>query len=155
MSSPADCLVSALLNDGPAFRRLVGENQRRLADSAAFMRKWFEDRGMKPQQSNAGHFMLVDVRERLGIKTFEDEKEIALKSVPCGVLVVSTLSGGAVKGSGASGRARGTKVKAGASDPAADTDWEVESPKLAAPCEMAMLRDCVRSLIRSPAILGS
>lgn len=81
--------MSALLNDDVAFKRLIGENQRRLADSAAFMRKWFEDRGMKPMQSNAGHFMMVDVRERLNIKSFEDEKDIAIKSVPCGVLVVS------------------------------------------------------------------
>lgn len=55
------------------------------------MRDWFEKRGMKPMQSNAGHFMMIDVRERLGIRTFEDEKDIAIKSVPHGVLVVSTV----------------------------------------------------------------
>lgn len=45
---------------------------------------------MKPQQSNAGHFMLVDVRDRLNVKTFEDEKDIAVRCTANGVLVVST-----------------------------------------------------------------
>lgn len=83
--------MSALLNDTGSFQKLIKENQSRLADSAAFMRSWFEKRGMKPMQSNAGHFMMVDVRERLGIKTFEDEKEISVKCVPEGVLVVSPI----------------------------------------------------------------
>lgn len=89
MSSPADCLVSALINDDATFQRLMAENRRRLADSAAFVRDWFSARGMHPQQSNAGHFMLIDVRDRLGVRTWDDEKDIALKSVPAGVLVVS------------------------------------------------------------------
>lgn len=53
VSSPADALLSYLLNDKPTFRKMVALNQARLADSAAHVRDWFEKRGFKPFQSNA------------------------------------------------------------------------------------------------------
>lgn len=87
ISSPADVLISGLLNDDTAFKHFVKLNQDRLADSAAHVRAWFEKRGCIPRQSNATHFMLVDARERLGIKTWDDEREINIKAAAKGVVI--------------------------------------------------------------------
>ncbi|RSH82382.1 uncharacterized protein EHS24_007349 [Apiotrichum porosum] len=87
VSSPADALLSYLLNDKPTFRKMVALNQARLADSAAHVRDWFEKRGFKPFQSNAGHFMMVDGRDVFHFKNFEEERAFAHKCIDAGVVV--------------------------------------------------------------------
>jgi hypothetical protein len=53
----------------------VAENRRRLTDSAAYLTKWFEDRGFKVYPANAGHFLWVDFGDRVGWDTWDRELE--------------------------------------------------------------------------------
>lgn len=51
----------------------VAENRRRLTESAAYMTRWFTDRGFRVYPANAGHFLWVDFGDRLGWDTWEKE----------------------------------------------------------------------------------
>jgi hypothetical protein len=51
----------------------VTENRRRLTESAAYMTRWFTDRGFRVYPANAGHFLWVDFGDRLGWDTWEKE----------------------------------------------------------------------------------
>lgn len=53
----------------------VAENRRCLTDSAAYLTKWFEERGFKVYPANAGHFLWVDFGDRVGWDTWERELE--------------------------------------------------------------------------------
>jgi 1-aminocyclopropane-1-carboxylate synthase len=81
VSSPADCLFSALLEapsqDGSEQYRtwFIRENQRRLESNYRLARDWLVDRGFHVVPSNAGHFLWVDIGSKLGWKTVEDEEE--------------------------------------------------------------------------------
>lgn len=46
VSSPADVLLSTLLNDKPAFKAMISENRRRLTAASTFCREWFRKRGV-------------------------------------------------------------------------------------------------------------
>lgn len=51
----------------------IAENRRRLTESAAYMTRWFTDRGFRVYPANAGHFLWVDFGDRLGWDTWEKE----------------------------------------------------------------------------------
>lgn len=53
VSSPADVLISALLNDKPKFKELTSLNRKRLAEAASYVSEWFKARGMTPFPANA------------------------------------------------------------------------------------------------------
>jgi hypothetical protein len=53
VSSPADVIFSALLNDKPFLRSFIHTNRMRLAEAQAYTRQWFTDRGVAVADSNA------------------------------------------------------------------------------------------------------
>lgn len=53
VSSPADVIFSALLNDKVALNGFIKTNQSRLAEAQAYTRGWFQDRGVTVADSNA------------------------------------------------------------------------------------------------------
>lgn len=53
VSSPADALISYLLNDKPSFKHFTKRNSELLAKNAKQVGDWFEQRGCKPIQANA------------------------------------------------------------------------------------------------------
>ncbi|OWT41640.1 hypothetical protein J008_01476 [Cryptococcus neoformans] len=91
VSSPADVLLSTLLNDKPAFKAMISENRRRLTAASTFCREWFRKRGVHAFNTVAGHFMLVDFQKHLNITTFNQEKELWQRLLDAGVY---TATGG-------------------------------------------------------------
>jgi 1-aminocyclopropane-1-carboxylate synthase len=53
VSSPADVIWSSILSDRCALEDFLGENKRRLGAAQAFVRGWFEERGVEVAHSNA------------------------------------------------------------------------------------------------------
>ena len=53
VSSPADVIFSALLNDQDALTEFIKTNQARLAEAHKYTRDWFEARGVFVANSNA------------------------------------------------------------------------------------------------------
>jgi 1-aminocyclopropane-1-carboxylate synthase len=53
VSSPADVIFSALLNDKAFLKNFITTNRQRLGEAYAFTRKWFNDRGVEVAHSNA------------------------------------------------------------------------------------------------------
>lgn len=105
VSSPADVLLSTLLNDKPAFKAMISENRRRLTAASTFCREWFRKRGVHAFNTVAyvpclskqktkfllffsGHFMLVDFQKHLNITTFNQEKELWQRLLDAGVYTV-------------------------------------------------------------------
>ncbi|WOO77223.1 putative aminotransferase aclI [Vanrija pseudolonga] len=87
VSSAADVIFSSLLNDRETLHRFTAQNRKLLTEAAKHTREWFEERGCKPLQTNAGHFILVDIRPRTGITTFEEERNFVRKCMANGVMV--------------------------------------------------------------------
>jgi DNA-binding transcriptional MocR family regulator len=83
VSSPADVLLSALLTSPTSptassatfLDWFIKENRRRLTVAHALVRSWFERRGVRVADSNAGHFCWVQLGERMGWTTLADEKQ--------------------------------------------------------------------------------
>ncbi|WWC89629.1 uncharacterized protein L201_004554 [Kwoniella dendrophila CBS 6074] len=92
VSSPADVLLSELLNDKPKFKAMIAENRRRLTAASSYCREWFMARGIPAMDTVAGHFMFVDFREHLNITTFDQEKALWQRLMDVGVY---TATGGA------------------------------------------------------------
>jgi hypothetical protein len=82
------CGVSLLLS-GEYLDWFITENANRLADAQKFTRAWFEARGMMVLDSNAGHFVWVDIGSRKGWSTLAEEQEAFQKCLDGGVYVVS------------------------------------------------------------------
>jgi len=53
VSSPADVIFSALLNDKAFLRNFIHTNRARLAEAQSYTRQWFADRGVTVAASNA------------------------------------------------------------------------------------------------------
>lgn len=53
ISSPADVIWSALLTDREKLGEFVALNRQRLSEAGAFVREWFESRGVPVAHSNA------------------------------------------------------------------------------------------------------
>lgn len=77
--------MSYLLNDKPTLRKMIDTNQKRLAESAAYVSSWFKARGFKPFPGNAGHFTMIDGSDVFRFKSFEEEKEFATLAHQMGV----------------------------------------------------------------------
>lgn len=58
VSSPADVIFSALLNDKTGLKTFIKTNQSRLSQAQMYTRQWFQDRGVAVADSNAyvAHF---------------------------------------------------------------------------------------------------
>jgi len=52
VSSPADVLVSAVLNNKSKFKELTTLNRKRLGEASAYVAEWFKKRGMTPFPCN-------------------------------------------------------------------------------------------------------
>ena len=97
ISSPADVLFSALLTSKSSptpsnqtfLAWFVKENRRRLTEAHAVVRTWFEERGVRVADSNAGHFCWVQVGERMGWRSVAEEKAGFQKMLDGGVYLVS------------------------------------------------------------------
>ncbi|KAL1413398.1 hypothetical protein Q8F55_001164 [Vanrija albida] len=87
VSSAADVIFSSLLNDRETLHRFTAENRRLLTAASKHTREWFEARGCKPMQTNAGHFILVDIRPRTGITTLDEERAFVRTCMANGVMV--------------------------------------------------------------------
>lgn len=61
VSSPADALFSALLNDDEYYAWFVKTNKERLTKAYERIKKWCMAHGIPFKHSNAGHFVLVDL----------------------------------------------------------------------------------------------
>jgi 1-aminocyclopropane-1-carboxylate synthase len=88
ISSPADVIFSTLLTD-PYLPKFLALNRSRLGKAQAFVRDWFEHRGVFVRPCNAGHFIWVDLASRLEIKTETEEKRIFQRLLDQGVYIVS------------------------------------------------------------------
>lgn len=87
ISSPADVLFTALLTSPPPASAISAsstvaapksyvewftqENRRRLTEAHAYVRGWFEERGCPVADSNAGHFVWVDIGARVHWTSFD------------------------------------------------------------------------------------
>lgn len=110
ISSPADVLFTALLTaPAPApsssstsssavinssappsyVSWFLSENRTRLAEAHTFLRGWFEARGVRVADVCAGHFVWVNLGERMGWKTEQEEKKGFQVLLDGGVYVVS------------------------------------------------------------------
>lgn len=61
VSSPADALFSALLNDENFYSSFVSTNRTRLTEAYEHIKAWCVRHGIPYKPSNAGHFLLVDL----------------------------------------------------------------------------------------------
>ncbi|CAK9786745.1 PLP-dependent transferase [Cutaneotrichosporon oleaginosum] len=87
ISSPADVIWSALLTDEARLAEFVALNRARLAEAAAYVRAWFEARGVHVAPSNAGNFVWVDIGGRLGFRDAMEEKRVFQRLLDGGVYV--------------------------------------------------------------------
>lgn len=97
ISSPADVLFTSLLTSPPPpgsnapsyVSWFLAENKIRLGEAHAFLRSWFEERGVVVADVNAGHFVWVNLGKRMGWTTAEEEKKGFQKLLDGGVYIVS------------------------------------------------------------------
>ncbi|KAK1926199.1 pyridoxal phosphate-dependent transferase [Papiliotrema laurentii] len=87
LSSPADVIFSALLNDKAFLKNFITTNRQRLGEAYAFTRKWFNDRGVEVAHSNAGHFAWVNLGGRLGFTDAITEKKVFQTLLDGGVYI--------------------------------------------------------------------
>jgi 1-aminocyclopropane-1-carboxylate synthase len=118
VSSPADVIFSALLNDKSALNDFIKTNQSRLSEAQAYTRSWFQNRGIAVADSNAyvdcvclptswptfccrkptqadqvgaddsGHFVWVNLGVRLGFRDAAEEKRVFQLLLDGGVYIV-------------------------------------------------------------------
>lgn len=62
VSSPADALWSALLNDDHVYHEFVATNQQRLTQAYETVKAWCIRQGIQYTPSNAGHFVMLHLR---------------------------------------------------------------------------------------------
>ncbi|KAI9635941.1 pyridoxal phosphate-dependent transferase [Dioszegia hungarica] len=91
ISSPADIIWSSLLTDSTALTAFISENRRRLAEAHALTRGWFTARGVPVANSNAGHFIWVNLGGKLGFEEGEagvkEEKKVFQELLDGGVYI--------------------------------------------------------------------
>lgn len=87
LSSASDVIWSALLRDTHFLPQFVALNRARLAEAAAYVRGWFEARGVVVADSNAGNFAWVDIGGALGFRDAVEEKKVFQKLLDGGVYV--------------------------------------------------------------------
>ncbi|RSH90670.1 hypothetical protein EHS25_001275 [Saitozyma podzolica] len=87
ISSPADVIWSSILSDRCALEDFLGENKRRLGAAQAFVRGWFEERGVEVAHSNAGNFIWVHLGGKLGFRDAISEKKVFQRLLDGGVYI--------------------------------------------------------------------
>ncbi|ODO01973.1 hypothetical protein L198_02704 [Cryptococcus wingfieldii CBS 7118] len=87
LSSPADIIWSSLLNDKKTLSNFLETNKGRLGEAQAFVRDWFEERGVVVADSNAGNFVWVNIGEKLGGIDVATEKNIFQRLLDSGVYI--------------------------------------------------------------------
>ncbi|KGB77237.2 hypothetical protein CNBG_3075 [Cryptococcus deuterogattii R265] len=87
LSSPADVIWSTLLQDKVALKKFITTNRRLLGEAQAFIRKWFEDRGVPVADHNAGNFVWVNLGAALEFDDVATEKQIFQKLLDGGVYI--------------------------------------------------------------------
>ncbi|KAL0243943.1 hypothetical protein I308_105206 [Cryptococcus tetragattii IND107] len=87
LSSPADVIWSTLLQDKTALKKFITTNRRLLGEAQAFIRKWFEDRGVPVADHNAGNFVWVNLGAALEFEDVATEKQIFQKLLDGGVYI--------------------------------------------------------------------
>jgi 1-aminocyclopropane-1-carboxylate synthase len=88
VSSPADVVFSTLLNSD-YLSTFLETNRQRLGEAQAFVRSWFEERGVMVRPCHAGHFVWIDMGTRLSILDTAEEMAIFQRSLDGGVYIVS------------------------------------------------------------------
>ncbi|ORX33610.1 pyridoxal phosphate-dependent transferase, partial [Kockovaella imperatae] len=68
-------------------RRFIETNRSRLGEAQAFVRNWFEDRGVHVANSNAGNFVWVNLGGALGFDDAVTEKRVFQKLLDGGVYI--------------------------------------------------------------------
>jgi 1-aminocyclopropane-1-carboxylate synthase len=97
ISTPADCLFSALLTEPHADGKesfvswFMRENSTRLGSVHEFAVDWFNSRGVDVTPSNAGHFIWVNIGKKMGWKTVEEEEAGFCRIFDAGLYIVSPL----------------------------------------------------------------
>ncbi|KDQ64900.1 hypothetical protein JAAARDRAFT_188175 [Jaapia argillacea MUCL 33604] len=71
ISSPADTLWSAILNDDEMLDSFVKTNQERLTNTFVYCQKFFEKHNIPIVQPQAAHFIFIDLRKYM--RSFDDE----------------------------------------------------------------------------------
>ncbi|OWZ30063.1 hypothetical protein C356_06044 [Cryptococcus neoformans c45] len=87
LSSPADVIWSTLLQDKMALKKFITTNRQLLGEAQAFIRKWFEDRGVPVADHNAGNFVWVNLGAALEFDDVTTEKRIFQKLLDGGVYI--------------------------------------------------------------------
>lgn len=109
----SDIIWSNILNDRKWLDWFLAENRRRLTQAARETKQWFKNRGVPVAKANArvirplllsvrhlpnlsllphrGNFFMLDLSEKLGIKTEAEEKEVSERLLDAGVYLVSRL----------------------------------------------------------------
>ncbi|TYJ52364.1 hypothetical protein B9479_007020 [Cryptococcus floricola] len=87
ISSPSDVIWSCLLNDKATLQAFIDKNRERLAEAQAFVRGWFEGRGVVVADSNAGNFVWINLGQRLGFTDVQTEKQVFHKLLHSGVYI--------------------------------------------------------------------
>ncbi|WVQ76353.1 hypothetical protein IAR50_006018 [Cryptococcus sp. DSM 104548] len=87
LSSPADVIWSSLLNDKETLNNFLNKNKERLGEAQAFVRDWFEERGVVVADSNAGNFVWVNIGQKLGGIDANTERMIFQKLLDSGVYI--------------------------------------------------------------------
>lgn len=99
VSSPADVLWTSLLTapappSSPTYSSylhwFVAENKARLTEAHAYVRGWFVKRGVQVADSNAGHFVWVNLGQRVGWTTAAEEKKGFQTLLDGGVYIVGS-----------------------------------------------------------------
>ena len=88
VSSPADVVFSTLLNSD-YLSTFLETNRQRLGEAQAFVRSWFEERGVTVRPCHAGHFVWIDMGTRLSILDTAEEMAVFQRSLDGGVYIVS------------------------------------------------------------------
>ncbi|EIW73272.1 hypothetical protein TREMEDRAFT_24846 [Tremella mesenterica DSM 1558] len=87
ISSPADVIYSSLLTDKEQLHQFIELNRAKLGEAHAYIRNWFEERGVKVADSNAGHFVWVDLGGKLKFRDTPREKRVFQSLLDGGVYI--------------------------------------------------------------------
>lgn len=86
VSSPADVVFSTLLNSD-YLSTFLETNRQRLGEAQAFVRSWFEERGVTVRPCHAGHFVWIDMGTRLSILDTAEEMAVFQRSLDGGLYI--------------------------------------------------------------------
>ncbi|TFK56134.1 PLP-dependent transferase [Heliocybe sulcata] len=106
VSSPADALWSALLNDDKMLEKVVTTNQQRLAETVVYCQDFFRTQGVPIIQPEAAHFIFIDLRSFLR-QTDDSDKKLVTAAEQEADLFYSFINNGVYV---ASGKGRGDRL---------------------------------------------